>query len=74
MNICPTCGALPCDQVAGATCNDYSQVELLAVIVANAVLIPDPRMAGATDCYAVPLDDIEAAKTALAKARGEQDQ
>ena len=37
----------------------------LANIVANAVMQPDASMAGATDCYAVPLDDIEAARRAL---------
>lgn len=34
-------------------------------IVANAVIQPDASMAGTTDCYAVPLDDIEAARRAL---------
>jgi hypothetical protein len=32
----------------------------LTNIMLNAVLIPDPRMNGMTDCYAVPLDDVEA--------------
>lgn len=46
--------------------------ELLAVILANAEVIPDPRMGGATECYAVPLDDIEGIRALLLKARGEQ--
>ena len=38
----------------------------LEVIVANAEIIPDPHMSGATDIYAVPLDDIDTARAALA--------
>ena len=45
-------------------------LEALDIIVCNAVLQPDAAMSGATDCYAVPIDDIEAARAALAKARG----
>ncbi len=41
--------------------------EALRVLVANAELAPDARMKGATDCYSVPLDDIEAARAVLAK-------
>lgn len=40
--------------------------DALECIVHNAVEIPDPRMDGTTDCYAVPLDDIGAARAALA--------
>lgn len=36
--------------------------DLLEIIVANAVVGPDPKMCGATDCYHVPLDDIDAAR------------
>lgn len=43
-------------------------LEALSNILANARLIPDPSMQGATDVYAVPLDDIEAAVAVLAKA------
>ena len=43
--------------------------ELLSIICTNAVLIPDPRMDGATDTYSVPLDDIEAAYAALGKGK-----
>lgn len=39
--------------------------DLAAIIIANACLIPDPAMAGATDTYSVPLDDIEALRTLL---------
>lgn len=42
--------------------------EALENIVANARLVPDPQMQGLTDTYAVPLDDIENARKALAKA------
>ena len=45
-------------------------LEALDIIVCNAVLQPDAAMSGATDCYAVPIDDIEAARAAIAKARG----
>lgn len=37
-------------------------------IVANKELFPDPRMAGTTDAYLVPLDDIEALEKALRPA------
>lgn len=43
--------------------------EALANITANARRHADPRMEGKTDCYLVPLDDIEAARKAL-KAEG----
>lgn len=52
-----------------------SHADLLAaldILIANARLIPDPGMAGATDCYAVPMDDIEAARAAIARATGER--
>lgn len=45
-------------------------LEVLRIIIANATVIADPRMEGATDCYAVPLDDIEAARSAITKAGG----
>ena len=44
-------------------------VEALATLIANAELIGDPRMYSTADCYAVPLDDIEAARAALAAAK-----
>jgi len=39
----------------------------LSTIVANAIVGPDAAMNGSTDCYHVPLDDIEAARDVLAK-------
>ena len=42
----------------------------LRIIVANAQIIPDASMGGATDIYAVPLGDIDAARAAIAKATG----
>jgi hypothetical protein len=39
-------------------------------IVANSRLIPDPAMGGTTDTYSVPLDDIEAARAAIARVEG----
>jgi len=44
----------------------FDAAELLAMIVGNAVLCPDPAMDGATDCYHVPADDIDAARDWLA--------
>lgn len=35
-------------------------------VLVNAVLVPDPRMAGATDAYLVTLDDINGLSRALA--------
>ena len=43
-------------------------LEALSIIVANAVIQQDAAMGYATDCYAVPLDDIEGARAAIAKA------
>lgn len=43
----------------------------LSNIVANAVVGPDASMKGLTDCYHIPLDDIEAAGDAL-RAAGEK--
>ena len=40
-------------------------LKLLSTIVLNAKLQPDAGMNGSTDCYAVPLEDIEAARDAL---------
>lgn len=37
----------------------------LDCIVLNARLVPDPDRNGATDCYAVPLEDIERARELL---------
>lgn len=45
--------------------------DALGIIVMNAEIQPDARMGGATDIYAVPCDDIENARAALAKARKE---
>jgi len=42
----------------------------LSCIVLNARLQPDAHMAGTTDCYAIPTDDIEAARAVIAKATG----
>jgi hypothetical protein len=41
--------------------------ELASILITNAELIPDPRpnRQGATDCYAVTLDDLEALRDAL---------
>lgn len=39
--------------------------EALAIIVLNATLQPDASMGGTTDCYAVPTDDIDAARRVL---------
>jgi len=36
--------------------------ELLEIIVLNAAIGPDAKMDGFTDCYHVPLDDIDRAK------------
>jgi len=39
--------------------------EALSVIVSNAIIGPDAYMGGVTDCYHVPIEDIEAARAAL---------
>lgn len=36
----------------------------ISCVVANAEIAPDPRMEGATDCYLVPLEDIDALRNA----------
>jgi hypothetical protein len=38
--------------------------DCINTLLTNAEVIPDPRMDNATDCYAVPLDDIEDLKRA----------
>ena len=35
---------------------------LIAIVVANALIAPDISMKGETDCYYVPMDDIDALK------------
>lgn len=47
------------------------------IVVANATMIPDPLMNGTTDCWRVPLGDIEnlhapltAANAAIARCKG----
>ena len=42
-------------------------LDILRIIIANARLIHDPVMAGTTDIYAVPVDDIEATRAAVSK-------
>lgn len=36
--------------------------ELIGIVVGNAIIGPDANMSGTTDCYHVPLDDIEMLK------------
>ena len=40
-------------------------LDILGCIVLNARLQPDAAMGGTTDCYAVPLDDVDAARALL---------
>lgn len=37
------------------------------IVVQNASLIPDPKMEGLTDCYRVPLEDIDTLRALIAK-------
>ena len=46
-------------------------LEALSVIVLNAVIGPDAKMNGTTDCYHVPIDDIDNARALLKSAKGE---
>lgn len=68
MITCPTCeGTRHAGIGAGCqTCHSTGEVftaaELLGIIVGNAVAGPDAAMTGATDCYHVPMDDIDAAR------------
>ncbi len=39
--------------------------EVVACICINAVIQPDAAMGGATDCYAVPVDDIARARALI---------
>lgn len=48
---------------------DEGLFEAASTLVTNAVLIPDPRMDGATDCYAVTLDDYDALRAVLENER-----
>ena len=75
MQTCPTCdGTRHAGIGAGCqTCHSTGEIftapELLEIIVANARLVPDPSMEGTTDCYHVPVDDIDAAGEWLKDAR-----
>jgi hypothetical protein len=42
-----------------------SLLALVQILIANAIVGPDAAMKGATDCYHVPLDDIDALKSAV---------
>lgn len=59
--------AMTLAQIIDSETKASAMIELLTIIVANAKMIPDPSMQGATDIYAVPLGDIEAAKFLLTK-------
>lgn len=49
-----------------ARCVERNELrELASILITNAEMIPDPRREGATDCYAVTLDDLEALEAAL---------
>lgn len=39
--------------------------EAIRIIIGNAKMIPDPNMGGSTDCFSVPLDDINEARSLL---------
>ena len=58
------------EQNAELTAINAEIVVALENIIRNAVIQPDASMKGATDCYAVTLDDIENAREVLAKAKG----
>jgi hypothetical protein len=55
----------PADQQGAAAETEPLQAAL-ATIVANAKFQPDASTGGATDCYAVPLDDIDSARKLIA--------
>lgn len=44
-------------------------LEAASILVANALLEPDPTRGYITDCYVVPLDDVDALRAAIAKAK-----
>lgn len=44
-------------------------VDIISTITLNAEVIADPRMNNTTECYAVPLDDIDKGRQAIAKFR-----
>lgn len=44
-------------------------VDVLRIITMNATVISDPGMDGHTDIYAIPLDDIEAAREIVGELR-----
>ena len=68
MKKCPTCrGTRHAGIGAGCqTCHSTGRVlsarGMLRIIVNNAKIGPDAAMDGATDCYHVPSDDIDAAR------------
>ena len=74
MQTCPTCdGTRHAGIGAGCqTCHSTGEIftapELLEMIVTNAKMGPDAAMGRLTDCYHVPLDDIDAAREWLKDA------
>ena len=54
--------------ISAETCDD-TMLELLQNVALNTKLIPDPDMEGATDCYKVPCDDVDAIRDFLKKVR-----
>ena len=59
------CAGLPNEANARLIAAAPELYEALAIIIANARLIPDPATGESTDCYAVPIDDIRAAENAF---------
>jgi len=78
MSTCKTCGGSGHAGIGAGcqTCHSTGEVasaaELLGVIVANAVIGPDATMQGSTDCYHVPVDDIDLAREWLTEHNEEQ--
>ena len=59
-------------EVAALMASSRKMRDALRNIVANAVVTHDPERGGMTDVYSIPLDDIDAAKTALSDADPEK--
>lgn len=69
----PTPTTKKCESVGGVTDKAlpsayyYTMHDLVQVMLTNAEVGPDPRMGGATDCYLVPLDDIDTLRDCAAR-------
>lgn len=65
----PCSRVLVADQIRALARERNELVDALDIITLNAIATPDPCMGGATDIYAVPIDDIDTARALISRHR-----